>query len=170
MRVAALLLMGSLAGCMTSGEESSGEVARAELRDAGGRTVARAEARQVEGGVEVSIETSGVSPGTHGVHAHTVGRCDPPGFESAGAHWNPTAREHGARNPQGPHLGDLPNLTVESDGRSSLEFRIAGASLRSSVGLLDADGAAIVIHATADDHRTDPSGNSGARIACGVLG
>jgi superoxide dismutase, Cu-Zn family len=170
MRVAALVLMASLVGCMTNGEDAtSGDTARAELRDAGGRIVGRAEARQVEGGVGVSIEASGVSPGTHGVHAHAVGRCDPPGFESAGAHWNPTDREHGAQNPQGPHLGDLPNLTVGSDGRGRLEFRIDGAVLRSSDGLLDSDGAAIVIHATADDYRTDPSGNSGGRIACGVL-
>jgi len=171
MRLAALVMMGSLGGCMTNGADvSSGDVARAELRDAGGRIVARAQARQVEGGVRISIETSGVSPGTHGVHAHAVGRCDAPGFESAGPHWNPTDREHGAQNPQGPHLGDLPNLTVGSGGRGSLEFHIDGASLRSRDGLLDADGAAIVFHATADDYRTDPSGNSGARIACGVLG
>jgi len=171
MRWAALVMMGSLGGCMTNGADvSSGDVARAELRDAGGRIVARAEAQQVEGGVRVGIEASNVSPGTHGVHAHAVGRCDAPGFESAGPHWNPGGRQHGRENPQGPHLGDLPNLIVASDGRGRLDFTISGAALRGPGGVLDGDGAALVIHASPDDDRTDPSGNSGARIACGLLG
>jgi Cu-Zn family superoxide dismutase len=97
---------------------------------------------------------------------HAVGRCDPPGFESAGPHWNPTGREHGSQNPRGQHLGDLPNLLVGADGEGSFDLGIAGADLRA---MLDTDGAALVIHAGADDYRTDPSGNSGARIACGVF-
>ena len=105
-------------------------------------------------------------PGTHGAHVHTVGRCDPPAFETAGSHWNPTTMKHGTMNPQGPHQGDLPNLVVDGGGRGTIGATIPGATLAS---LLDADGAAVVIHASADDLRTDPSGNSGGRIACGVL-
>jgi Cu-Zn family superoxide dismutase len=99
-----------------------------------------------------------------------TGECDSPDFSRAGAHWNPSGRLHGSENPQGPHLGDIPNLVVGSDGRGMVEFTIAGAQLESGAHrLLDDDGAAVVIHADADDYRTDPSGNSGARIACGVL-
>ena len=158
-----------LAGCATGTQDNGADGARAELRDASGRVVARAMAREDDGGLRVVVDASGVSAGVHGVHIHAVGRCDPPGFESAGPHWNPTGREHGRANPQGAHLGDLPNLTVGSDGRGRLVFTVPGAGLRGQRGALDGDGAAVVIHAAADDERTDPSGNSGARVACGVL-
>lgn len=104
--------------------------------------------------------------GRHGVHVHAVGRCEGPGFESAGPHWNPTARQHGRLNPAGHHLGDLPNLEIGAHGAGQVRFAIPGATL---ADLLDADGASIVIHAAPDDERTDPSGNSGTRIACAVL-
>jgi Cu-Zn family superoxide dismutase len=108
--------------------------------------------------------------GTYAAHVHTVGACTAPDFTSAGPHWNPTGAQHGRNNPAGMHKGDLPNLSVGTDGRGSLEFLIAGAALRGGAApLLDADGAAVVIHAQADDYRTDPAGNAGARIACGVL-
>jgi superoxide dismutase, Cu-Zn family len=116
--------------------------------------------------VLVRIDASGLPPGQHGVHVHTVGRCDPPGFESAGAHWNPTGRRHGHRNPQGHHLGDLGNVGVGADGRLVTGLLVSDASL---AALHDADGSALVIHARADDEVTDPSGNSGGRIACAVL-
>lgn len=169
MRLAILGAAALLAGCAMSTDGRGGSGARAELRDAAGQMVARAGAREVDYGLRLRIDAFGVSPGVHGVHIHAVGRCDPPGFESAGPHWNPTGREHGRANPQGAHLGDLPNLTVGSDGRGQLDFTVPGAELRGARGALDGDGAALVIHATADDERTDPSGNSGARIACGAL-
>ena len=169
MKTAILGVAALLAGCATGTRDSGGEDARAELRDAAGRVVAQAEVREVDGGLRIVVDAAGVGPGVHGVHIHAVGRCDPPGFESAGPHWNPTGRQHGRENPQGAHLGDLPNLTIGSGGRGRLEFTAAGAQLRGERGALDRDGAAVVIHATADDNRTDPSGNSGARIACGVL-
>ena len=136
-----------------------------ELRDASGRTLATATVAE-SGGVRVRLEAAGLPPGTYGVHIHSVGRCDPPGFESAGSHWNPTQRQHGRLNPMGWHLGDLPNLTVGTNGAGEAEFTITGMSLND---LLDADGAALVVHAGPDDYRTDPSGNSGARLACGVI-
>jgi Cu-Zn family superoxide dismutase len=109
----------------------------------------------------------------HGIHVHTVGRCDGPGFESAGPHWNPTNRRHGMNNPQGPHGGDLPNVTVAANGVLGETVTLVGADLTTPPGvpgaLIDADGAALVIHAQADDYVTDPSGNSGARIACAVI-
>ena len=95
-----------------------------------------------------------------------VGACDAPGFTTAGGHWNPTMRQHGSMNPNGQHEGDLPNLMIGSNGRGSLGAVIPGATI---AGLLDADGAALVVHAGPDDLMTDPAGNSGARIACGVF-
>jgi Cu-Zn family superoxide dismutase len=97
---------------------------------------------------------------------HTTGLCDAPDFTTAGPHWNPTAMKHGTMNPQGPHEGDLPNLIVGTDGRGTLGITIPGATM---AGLFDTDGSALVVHAGADDLMTDPSGNSGGRIACGVL-
>jgi Cu-Zn family superoxide dismutase len=107
-------------------------------------------------------------PGTHGIHLHMTGTCDAP-FTTAGAHWNPTARQHGLQNAAGPHLGDLPNIEVGADSSANVQVSATGGTLRGADGLLDADGAAIIVHATADDNKTDPSGNSGARIACGVV-
>ena len=117
-------------------------------------------------GVMLRVDAAGLPPGVHGVHVHAVGRCDPPGFTSAGPHWNPTARQHGHRNPQGFHMGDLGNLGVGADGKLVAGLLVPQATIG---GLRDADGAALVLHAKPDDEVTDPSGNSGDRIACAVL-
>jgi superoxide dismutase, Cu-Zn family len=117
-------------------------------------------------GVMLRIDATGVPAGQHGVHVHTTGRCDPPGFTSAGPHWNPTERKHGHRNPAGFHMGDLGNLGVGADGRLIAGLLVPQATIDA---LRDADGAALVLHAKADDEVTDPSGNSGDRIACAVL-
>jgi Cu-Zn family superoxide dismutase len=109
------------------------------------------------------IAAEGLPPGDHGLHLHAVGRCDGPAFETAGAHWNPAGRQHGHLNPQGAHAGDLPNLTGSANGRGAINFLVTGGSLA------DADGTSLMIHAGPDDYRTDPSGNSGGRIACAVL-
>jgi Cu-Zn family superoxide dismutase len=146
--------------------------ASADVRDAQGRTRARATAEAAGDSLRVRIEAVGMSPGAYGAHLHAIGRCDAPGFESAGPHWNPTGQMHGKDNPKGMHKGDLPNLIVGTDGRGSFEYTIPNAALSgmTPTSLIDGDGAAVVIHALPDDFRTDPSGKSGARIACGVLG
>ena len=169
--LAAGAAMLALAGCehdhLRPGEPlPGGGRATATLRSASGAAAGRATATEVEGGVRVTIDAVGLTPGMHGAHIHTVGRCDAPDFQSAGGHWNPTATHHGSMNPQGPHEGDLPNLTIGSDGRGTLGVVVPGATL---AGLLDADGAAVVVHAGPDDLMSDPAGNSGGRIACGVL-
>ena len=172
MRCTALLLAFlPLAGChsgdLATGQPvAGGRLAVAPMMDAAGRAVGRATVREVAGGLRVTVDARGLSQGTHGLHIHTVGRCDAPDFASAGAHWNPLGAKHGSMNPQGPHAGDLPNIVVGADGRGTLGATLAGATMD---GLLDADGAAMMVHAAADDLTTDPSGNSGARIACGVL-
>jgi len=160
-----------LAGCATMGTPPAGaDTATAVLAEPGGREVGRAALMQEAEGVRVRIEVSGLAAGRYGAHLHRSGRCEGPSFESAGAHWNPTGAEHGFENPSGRHRGDLPNIVVGADRRGTLAFEIRGARLRGDAGMLDADGAALVVHAAADDYRTDPSGNSGARIACGVVG
>ena len=160
----------ALAGCATTNGPAPANGAGADIRDASGRTVARATLREAGGGLAVHVEATGLAAGVYGTHVHAVGQCVAPAFTSAGPHWNPTAHQHGRDNPQGPHLGDLPNLVVDADGKGAVDFTIADASLSGSANpLLDADGAAVVVHAGADDYRTDPSGNSGARIACGLV-
>lgn len=173
MRTVVVLGLGALAlaACnedrpATGAPLAGGARATATLTTAVGAVVGRATLAEVKGGVRVTYDGRGLPPGTHGIHIHTVGRCDPPDFASAGGHWNPTAMKHGSMNPQGPHEGDLPNLMVDTGGRGTIGAVIPGATL---AALLDADGAALVVHTDADDLQTDPSGNSGARIACGVF-
>lgn len=144
--------------------------AAAELADASGRVVARATAEEAGEGVRIRIEADGMPAGAYGAHVHTTGRCDAPTFAGAGPHWNPGARQHGKDNAAGMHKGDLPNLLVGTDGRGSFEYTVLGAAIGGGASaMLDGDGAAVVLHQRADDYRTDPSGNSGDRIACGVL-
>lgn len=173
MRAAILVMTAglALAGCQrdrtTVGEPmAGGATAVAPMRTSAGMDAGRATATEVAGGLRFTLDARALPPGTHGAHVHLAGRCDAPTFETAGAHWNPTAMQHGTQNPRGPHSGDLPNLIVGTDGRGTLGVTIPGATM---AGLLDADGASMMVHAAADDLRTDPSGNSGGRIACGVF-
>ena len=144
---------------------------QASLRNASGLQVGQASARQVGDSIRISINTNRMRAGSYGAHIHAVGRCDAPDFASAGPHWNPTGEQHGRSNPLGMHKGDLPNFMVDASGRGMLEINITGASLLGGpMPMADGDGAAIVIHERPDDYRTDPSGNSGARMVCGVFG
>jgi len=163
--------MGRTDAVTTAGTGSVATVS-ADIRNAVGQSKARAIATQLGDSLRVRVEAMGMPMGSYGAHIHTTGRCDAPAFTSAGAHWNPTARMHGKNNGAGQHHGDLPNLAVGTDGRGSFEITLPMTSISGGGGsaLLDADGAAIVIHAQPDDYRTDPSGNSGTRIACGVFG
>jgi Cu-Zn family superoxide dismutase len=114
---------------------------------------------------------TGIPAGLHGIHMHAVGQCEGPGFESAGGHFNPDGKAHGLENPAGPHIGDAPNITADASTRAEVNLLMAGSLDARKLGYInDADGVSIVVHASADDQRTDPSGNSGARIACGVIG
>jgi Cu-Zn family superoxide dismutase len=158
--LAAAAMALALAACATqrneegplAAESLGASTAAADITDAGGRAVARV-----------------MPAGAYGAHVHATGRCDAPAFTTAGPHWNPSGRQHGKDNPAGMHKGDLPNLLVGADGRGSFEYTVLGAAVGGPGGMIDADGAAVVIHQRPDDYRTDPSGNSGDRIACGVL-
>lgn len=142
----------------------------ATLRDAQGKAVGTASLAPGEGGVKVTVAVSGVAPGLHGFHVHAVGKCEGPDFKSAGGHFNPGAKEHGLENPKGAHAGDMPNLMVGADGTGKGEFLALGATLGTGPGsLFPEGGTAVVLHAAPDDMKSDPAGNAGARIACGVI-
>ena len=149
-----------------------GRGATAELRDATGKSVGILTLRDAAGGsVMIDGQLRGLPPGAHGIHFHAVGQCDAAGaFASAGAHFNPASRKHGLESAEGPHAGDLPNLAIATDGSGNFRTNTVRVTLGSdAASLLDADGSAVIVHAAQDDQRTDPSGNSGARIACGVI-
>ncbi|MDP1917561.1 MAG: superoxide dismutase family protein [Myxococcales bacterium] len=144
--------------------------AQALLRNTEGKKVGTADFTSVDGGVHVTLKVKGFSPGPHGFHVHELGSCVGPDFISAGGHFNPDEKKHGGSNPSGAHVGDLDNLAVDVKGDGTGEFIVLRASLDSAPGgLLKKDGTSLVLHADADDLKTDPAGNSGARIACGVI-
>ena len=147
-----------------------GERAAAPLRNAEGQVLGMAIFTQEAQGVRVSVTVKGLSPGEHGIHIHSVGKCEPPDFLSAGPHFNPTNKKHGLTNPEGPHAGDLPNLVVSEDGSAVYEHITDRVTLTpGELSLFDEDGSSLVIHAGPDDQMTDPAGNSGARVLCGVI-
>jgi len=158
-----------LAGCQTMDEIPGGTLGQATLTLASGAPAGTA--RLFGSGAEttLSISLTGLPEGSHGVHLYTIGSCEPPDFNSAGAHLNPAHRQHGLQNPQGAHLGDLPNAVIGRSGSGTVSALLPGAPQEVISRVFDADGTAIVIHADDDDQRTDPSGNSGSRIACGVI-
>ncbi len=149
---------------------AAGPGASATLRDPQGKTVGTATLEQAPEGVRITVAVSGVSPGLHGFHVHAVGKCEGPDFKTAGGHFNPGSREHGLENPRGAHAGDMPNLEVGADGNGKGVFLARGATLEAGPGsLFPEGGTSVVLHAAPDDMKTDPAGNAGARIACGVV-
>jgi len=163
----------ALAGCASMGKGPAETLpaadASAQLVDARGADRGRADFYRDTDGLRIELVARGFAVGTYGMHVHAVGQCNPPDFASAGPHWNPTAAQHGRDNPMGAHHGDLPNLVITDGAIGRATLKLVGTRLSGEGGLIDADGAAFVIHAQADDLRTDPSGNSGARVACGVI-
>jgi Cu-Zn family superoxide dismutase len=152
-------------------------VAGATLADSSGRTVATASLWQEANGlVHVDVEAlcaagaCALLPGEHGLHFHAAGSCVGPAFASAGGHFNPLGKQHGLNNAAGPHAGDAPNITIDANGRGTAAFTTDRVTLTAgATSLFDADGSAIVIHAGPDDQMSQPAGNSGGRVACGVL-
>jgi Cu-Zn family superoxide dismutase len=171
MRKLCIPIAASLLSACVANEPSGGTAM--PLINSAGQTIGTVRAWQTAGGVTFRIEAAGLPHGVHGLHVHAVGSCQAPDFASAGPHWNPAGHKHGFSNPAGPHAGDLPNVTVAANGVLGETVTLSGASLTAPYdapgALLDRDGAALVLHAGPDDYMTDPSGNSGGRIACAVI-
>lgn len=163
------VLLGALSGCASLGELPATRIASATLNNAGGLPIGTAWLAATGEQVMLNITLTGQTKGLHGIHLHMVGKCDSPAFAAAGGHLNPSAHQHGTANPLGSHLGDLPNVTVADDGTAALSTPLGGTRSALEAQLFDSDGTAIVLHADPDDYKTDPSGKSGTRIACGVL-
>jgi superoxide dismutase, Cu-Zn family len=139
--------------------------AEAKLIDAQGKAVGTAKLAQTPHGVLISVDLHGLKPGLHAIHLHETGKCEPP-FKTAGGHFNPGHKSHGYMTAEGPHAGDMPNLDVPANGKLKADLIAADATLET---LLDADGAALVLHAKADDYKSQPAGDAGDRVACGVI-
>lgn len=150
-------------------QRQPGTSVSARFIDRDGRDVGEVTLEEGSEGVFLHGRITGLTGTVHGFHIHEVGRCEPP-FESAGGHFNPTGRQHGLVNPSGPHAGDMTNLIAGADGVARIEALAPLVTLGAGAdGLLGGDGTSLVVHAGQDDHRTDPTGNSGDRIACAVL-
>lgn len=141
----------------------------AALIDTAGRRLGEVTASEDAGGAILQVHARGFSPGMHGMHLHADPRCEPPSFQTAEGHLNPGQRKHGRRSPAGPHTGDLPNLLIGADSVGRVQVRIDGYFLRAGDRSIGAPGVALVIHALPDDESTDPSGASGARLACALI-
>ena len=180
---ASALALIALSGCVPAGSGTSGSSANgvvtsapakmsptvtATLYDKSGTiSVGSATLKQMASGGKTQLSLGITLPaGTYGMHLHSVGKCDAPDFTTAGPHWNPGGKQHGFDNPMGSHSGDLPNLVITGNGSDAMIINFGPISIGD---LMDADGASLIIHANPDDYKTDPSGNSGGRIICGVF-
>lgn len=169
MRIIPLFAGLVLAGCATSQMDNATEVATAKLYRGDGSEAGVAKLVRKSDGISLEIAAAAPGQGRFGMHLHAVGKCDGPDFSSAGPHWNPAGKQHGHDNPAGAHAGDFPNLVSNAEERILFNGPVESAGWEGEGALFDADGVAVVIHEKADDYKTDPSGNSGKRIYCGVF-
>lgn len=164
--LAALLATSALWGAALGAQ---GPRITSALLDGSGQRVGEVTASEDAGGALLQVHVRGLPPGRHGMHLHASPACEPPDFSTAGGHFNPEGRRHGRQNPEGPHVGDLPNLEIGQDSVGRLQLRVDGYLLRAGARSIGAPGVALVIHALPDDEVTDPSGASGARLACAII-
>ncbi|WP_408005306.1 superoxide dismutase family protein [Pseudalkalibacillus berkeleyi] len=184
--IASFLILSGLAACAYENQRSANEndTVPVNISDASNQNykqvdlynnskekIGQARLAETPKGVMIQMKVSNLSPGVHGYHIHETGSCEAPDFKSAGEHYNPLTKEHGFNNPKGYHAGDLPNLKVDEDGMVSFTTYTKHVTLEKgkSNTLLDEDGSALVIHEKADDYKSNPSGESGKRVACGVI-
>jgi Cu-Zn family superoxide dismutase len=150
--------------------QAQSQTAKAALKTADGKDAGSVTLTQTPRGVLLALAVKGLPPGEHAFHVHAVGKCEPP-FDSAGGHFNPDGHKHGMLAAEGAHAGDMPNLHIPADGELMVEVLNTSITLEKGKpnSVFDTDGSAIVIHANKDDYSTDPTGNAGGRIACGVV-
>jgi superoxide dismutase, Cu-Zn family len=151
-------------------QDNAQAAARADLKNARGEPVGAVQLTETPAGVLLHGVLTGLPPGPHAFHIHEAGKCDAPDFKTAGGHFNPGSQHHGFASPQGSHAGDLPNLFVPESGKIEFDALAKGVTLGAgATSLFGPSGTALVIHQSGDDYKTDPAGNAGARIACGVI-
>lgn len=167
--VALALSTATLGACSTVSQLPTERLGSANLSYANGVPAGTVQLLSNGQQLSLAVAVTGVKAGPHGIHLHTTGACAAPDFKSAGGHLNPTARQHGALNPAGSHLGDLPNLNVGSNRSVAITIDLAGDPATILSSIFDDDGTAIIIHEGEDDYRSDPAGNAGSRLICGVL-
>ena len=169
MRLKAALAAAVLTVAVLTAPALAADKASAVLKDKDGKVVGKVELVAVPIGVLLDVDLSALPAGDHAFHIHGIGKCEPPSFKSAGGHFDPLEEEHGLMNLEGPHAGDMPNIHLSDTGKLKIEVLNPMVTLSGDNAILDADGSALVIHAGADDYKSNPSGDSGARIACGVI-
>lgn len=167
-RTLALIAATVAAGTLSLSAQGMTHVA---LKDAAGKDVGMAMLSEAKGGgVSIDIDFKGLPPGEHALHFHQTAKCEAPGFTTAAGHFNPAMKKHGAQNPEGPHAGDMANFTVAANGTAKTTIVNKNVTLGAGANSLFTDGGtALMIHAAADDMKSDPAGNAGARIACGTV-
>jgi Cu-Zn family superoxide dismutase len=163
-----LIACGVFVSLLTLSPNSFGKT-KVELKDAQGKDIGNVVIWDQGSGVVLKLQLHDLTPGEHAIHFHQVPKCEAPDFKSAGGHFNPEGKKHGFDSPDGHHAGDMKNFTVGADGKASGEVKDDEVTLKDGPHSLLTNGGAIVVHAKADDYKTDPAGASGDRVACGVI-